>query len=262
MYNNNRHADDQRARTQVVVDTKAPNSGAGASSADLQRGLEIPQSGFLANGLGKGGLPGGPEEALPDRLDGSARRSGSLIHLDTALTPECTSPVTDVHGILLKGHALAAPAAGRPVSSLACRRTNSYNPTILGTLIPEAIATHVPEGAGCLENMQEAKAPSGGPEREELTCPERRSDGSNCVAVMTGSVEKRSSSQAAPEGMEVDILARNKQPRYACLQLIDLATPELPRTWVHDGQKNRLELLHLSGKELASVATSCSMHVG
>jgi hypothetical protein len=50
--------------------------------------------------------------------------------------------------------------------------------------------------------------------------------------------------------MEVDILARNRQTRYMCLELMELAMHELACTGVHYSQKHRLEL-HRSGKKLA-----------
>jgi hypothetical protein len=63
--------------------------------------------------------------------------------------------------------------------------------------------------------------------------------------------ERSYPAQFAPDRIEALIPARIKQPRYACIQLMELATRELSCTWLHDGQKHRPELYPL-GNELAS----------
>jgi hypothetical protein len=67
-----------------------------------------------------------------------------------------------------------------------------------------------------------------------------------------------------PYVMEGSILARNtrkEQPRFVCLELIDMATRELASTCVHDGEKHQLKL-HPSGKKLGSCCVHAPLNPG
>jgi hypothetical protein len=111
---------------------------------------------------------------------------------------------------------------------------------------------------------RERASPEGGVRATPASCPvSEEADGSSLRVGQTGPEVRNGpveSGGSSPVWLDVDVPARS-HTHYACLQLIDLATGELPRTWMHDGQKNQLDLHRPLGKYLASVAISGSMYV-
>ncbi|KAK1646352.1 hypothetical protein QYE76_064157 [Lolium multiflorum] len=254
----NLHADDQGTKSRDDVDTSA-GKGAGdmhAAQATPYTDVATRSAGVRAAASGDGAVERCPgsivaRNASSDRLGSDTRRP--------------SRPEGVAHGSLTASSSSrarpAAPSGGEGAGrcpALAVNSMEGVSPASRPTR-PEA-----GPGAGGRSTPSDSLlggGPGVGPETKGLCSLEERPERASICAASIRPEERAIPAQVAPDGMEVDIPARNKQPHYACLQLIDPATGELPRTWMHDGQKNQPDLHRPSGKYLASVAISCSMYV-
>jgi hypothetical protein len=135
-----------------------------------------------------------------------------------------------------------------------------------------------PEEGGLKENSSSEKAPLKGLARRKAgyTCMEllniavasiiqnrtNRTPWSNCSPAFGSPEEKSNPAETgAPDGMEASVPTKNNQPRYACLELIDLAVRE---TNIASWPKNQVPSLagvesHLTNESVSVLAGASTL---